>query len=404
MVLKCYYRKHNDHFYSKISDAVIPSRKEGETKMKIGIPKEVKENESRVAITDTGAALLVQQGHDVYIEAGAGIAADITDEQYEKAGAIILKNAADVWAADMIMKVKEPQESEFKYFREGLIIFAYFHLANEPALAEAMVKAGVTAVAYETMVGPNDDLPLLMPMSAIAGRISVQIASFFLQSPQGGKGKLIGGVPGVKNGKVVIIGGGVAGQNALQIALGLGAHVTILDVKPEVLQQIEEVYGNSIITLMSNEVNIADSIKNADIVVGAVLIPGSKAPKLVTKEMVETMEPGSVIVDIAVDQGGIFETEDRTTTHEDPTYSKHGVIHYAVPNMPGAVPKTSTTALTNVTVPHAIEIANSGVENAAEKSNMIYTGVNTYGGYVTNKGVAEALDMEYRDFAKLVSK
>lgn len=372
--------------------------------MKIGIPKEVKVNESRVAITETGAELLVQQGHDVYIEAGAGIEADITDEQYREVGATILENAADVWAADMIMKVKEPQESEFKYFREDLIIFTYFHLANEPALAEAMVKSGVTSVAYETMVGPNDDLPLLMPMSAIAGRISVQIASFYLQSPQGGKGKLIGGVPGVKNGKVVIIGGGISGQNALQIALGLGAHVTILDVKPEVLQQIEEVYGNSIITLMSNEVNIADSIKNADIVVGAVLIPGSKAPTLVTEEMVKTMEPGSVIVDIAVDQGGIFETEDRTTTHEDPTYTRHGVIHYAVPNMPGAVPKTSTTALTNVTVPHAIEIANSGVINAAEKSNMIYTGVNTYGGYVTNKGVAEALDMEYRDFAKLVSK
>src|SRR5699024_3432402 len=205
-----------------------------------------------------------------------------------------------------------------------------------------------------------------------------------------------------KNGKVVIIGGGVAGQNALKIAIGLGAHVTILDVKPEVLQQIEEVYGNDIITLMSNEVNIAESIKNADIVVGAVLIPGSKAPTLVTEEMIKTMEPGSVIVDIAVDQGGIFETEDRTTTHDDPTYTKHGVIHYAVPNMPGSVPKTSTTALTNVTVPYAIEIAKNGIIKAAEENNMIYTGVNVYNGYVTNKGVAEAFNMEYQDFAKLV--
>ena len=372
--------------------------------MKIGIPKETKSNEKRVAITPIGAELLINEGHEVYIEAGAGIGADITDKEYEEIGATVLERTEDVWAADMIMKVKEPQPSEYKYFRKELIIFTYLHLANEPELTKALADSGTTAVAYETMVGPNDDLPLLMPMSVIAGRISVQIASYFLQSPQGGKGKLIGGVPGVKNGKVVIIGGGVAGQNALQIARGLGAHVTILDVKPEVLQQIEEVYGNNIITLMSNEVNIANSIENADIVVGAVLIPGSKAPKLVTKEMIERMQPGSVIVDIAVDQGGIFETEDRTTTHEDPIYTKHGVIHYAVPNMPGAVPKTATTALTNVTVPHAIEIANSGIIKAAEDSNMVYTGVNVYDGYVTNKGVAEALDMEYRDFAKLVLK
>lgn len=370
--------------------------------MKIGIPKEIKAHENRVAITPTGVALLRQNNHEVLIESGAGIGADITDEEYRNAGAMIMEKAEDVWSADLIMKVKEPQKSEYKYFREGLMIFTYFHLANEPELAEEMVKTGVTAIAYETMVGPKDDLPMLMPMSVIAGRISVQIASFYLQSPQQGKGKLIGGVPGVRNGKVVIIGGGVAGQNALQIARGLGAHVTILDVKPEVLQQIEDTHGTDVITLMSNEVNIANAIKDADIVVGAVLIPGSKAPKLVTEEMVKSMEPGSVIVDIAVDQGGIFETEDRITTHDDPIYIKHGVIHYAVPNMPGAVPKTATTALTNVTVPHAIEIANLGIVNAAEKSNMIYTGINTYGGYITNKGVAEALNMEYRDFAKLV--
>ncbi|MBU5593777.1 alanine dehydrogenase [Amphibacillus sp. MSJ-3] len=370
--------------------------------MKIGIPKEIKSNESRVAITAMGVKLLKQKGHDVYIETGAGVGADITDEEYQEAGATILEKAEDVWSVDMVMKVKEPQQSEYKYFRKGLIIFTYFHLANEPELAKALVESGATAVAYETMVGPKDDLPMLMPMSVIAGRISVQIASYFLQSPQQGKGKLIGGVPGVKNGKVVIIGGGIAGQNALQIARGLGAHVTILDVKPDVLQQIEEVHGSDVITLMSNEVNIAESIRHADIVVGAVLIPGSKAPKLVTEEMVKSMEPGSVIVDIAVDQGGIFETEDRTTTHDDPIYIKHGVLHYAVPNMPGAVPKTSTIALTNVTVPHALDIAERGVVAAAEHSNMIYTGVNVYDGYITNKSVAEALDMEYRDFAKLV--
>ncbi|WP_440897670.1 alanine dehydrogenase [Amphibacillus sp. Q70] len=370
--------------------------------MKIGIPKEIKLNESRVAITETGVELLRQKGHDIFIEAGAGIGAGITDQEYQDAGATIFDKAEDVWSADMIMKVKEPQQSEYKYFRKDLIIYTYFHLANEPELAKALVESGTTAVAYETMVGPNGDLPMLMPMSVIAGRISVQTASYFLQSPQQGNGKLIGGVPGVKNGKVVIIGGGVAGQNALQIAQGLGAHVTILDVKADVLQHIEELYGNDVVTLMSNKVNIAEAIQDADIVVGAVLIPGSKAPKLVTEEMVKSMEPGSVIVDIAVDQGGIFETEDRTTSHDDPIYIKHGVLHYAVPNMPGAVPKTSTIALTNVTVPYALEIAGEGVIVAAEQSNMVYTGINTYDGYVTNKSVAEALDMEYRDFAKLV--
>lgn len=381
---------------------VNPSKKEGRAKMKIGIPKEIKLNESRVAITGTGVELLRQKGHDIFIEAEAGIGAGITDQEYQEAGATILDNAEDVWAMDMIMKVKEPQASEYKFFRKGLIIYTYFHLANEPELAKALVESGTTAVAYETMVGPNGDLPMLMPMSVIAGRISVQTASYFLQSPQQGNGKLIGGVPGVKNGKVVIIGGGVAGQNALQIAQGLGAHVTILDVKADVLQHIEDLYGNDVVTLMSNKVNIAEAIRDADIVVGAVLIPGSKAPKLVTEEMVKSMEPGSVIVDIAVDQGGIFETEDRTTSHDDPIYIKHGVLHYAVPNMPGAVPKTSTIALTNVTVPYALQIAGEGVIAAAEQSNMIYTGINTYSGYVTNKSVAEALDMEYRDFAKLV--
>lgn len=372
--------------------------------MKIGVPKEIKAYEDRVGLTPTGVELLKNENHEVYIEKGAGLGSGIPDQEFIDAGAIILDTAEEVWASDMIVKVKEPLESEYKFMKKDQIIFAYFHLANEPELTKALVDSGATAIAYETMIGPNGDLPILMPMSAIAGRISVQIASHYIQSPQGGKGKLIGGVPGVKNGKVVIIGGGVAGQNALQIAIGLGAHVTILDVKPEILQQIEEVYGNDIITLMSNEVNIADSIKNADIVVGAVLIPGSKAPKLVTVDMVKAMEPGSVIVDIAVDQGGIFETEDRITTHKDPVYTKHGVIHYSVPNMPGAVPKTSTIALTNVTVPHMIQLANKGVINAAEDSNMIYTGVNVYGGYVTNKGVSEALDMDYRDFAKLVIK
>lgn len=370
--------------------------------MRIGIPKEIKNNENRVGITPTGVQLLVQNGHEVMVEAGAGLGSGIEDNQYQEAGARIEVSAETVWSADMVIKVKEPQESEFKFFREGQILFTYLHLANEPKLTAALAEAGVTAIGYETMVGELGDLPLLNPMSVIAGRLSVQIAAHFLERPQGGKGILIGGVPGVKNGEVVIIGGGVSGRNALQIALGLGAHVTVLDVKPEVLTEIEQLYGNEVVTLMSNEVNIANAIKQADIVVGAVLIPGRKAPTLVTEEMVKEMQPGSVIVDIAVDQGGIFETEDHTTSHDDPTYLRHGVLHYAVPNMPGAVARTSTIALTNVTMPYALTIANHGVEAAIKDDNTMLTGVNVFRGHVTNESVASDLGLEYKDVNELL--
>ena len=265
-----------------------------------------------------------------------------------------------------------------------------------------MLQGGLTAIGYETMVGKKGDLPLLTPMSVIAGRLSVQIGAQFLEKPYGGKGILLSGVPGVANGKVVIIGGGVAGRNALQIALGLGAHCTILDVRPEILTEIENLYGNAVITLLSNEWNIAHAIKDADVVIGAVLIPGRKAPTLVTEEMVKSMQPGSVIVDIAVDQGGIFETEDRTTTHDNPVYEKYGVLHYAVPNMPGAVARTATIALTNVTLPYALEMADQGAVQAARNNPTILTGFNVHNGKLTNKDVAESVGAVYTPIETLL--
>lgn len=370
--------------------------------MLIGIPKEVKNNENRVGITPLGVELLVQNGHTVMVETNGGVGSGFTDEQYREAGATIEETAEKVWSAEMIIKVKEPLESEYKYFRKDLILFTYLHLANEPALATALEEAGVVAIGYETMIGEAGDLPLLNPMSVIAGRLSVQIGAQFLESQYGGKGVLIGGVPGVRNGKVVIIGGGVSGRNALQIALGMGAHCTVLDVKPEVLSEIEDLYGSEVVTLMSNEVNIANAIKDADIVVGAVLIPGRKAPTLVSEEMVADMQPGSVIVDIAVDQGGIFATEDHVTSHDDPIYVKHGVLHYAVPNMPGAVSRTSTIALTNVTLPYAVKIANQGHVEAAKADPTILTGYNVFQGKVTNKDVAESLEKEYVAIEELI--
>jgi alanine dehydrogenase len=371
--------------------------------MRIGIPKEIKNNEFRVAMTPVGVELLTKQGHDVFIETRAGEGAGFTDEHYQSKGAIIVPEARDVWQAEMVIKVKEPLKSEYGYFREDLILFTYLHLANEPELTEALKAAKTTAIAYETMVGAGGGLPMLHPMSVIAGRLSVQVAAHYLLKTMGGSGTLIGGVPGVKNGKVTIIGGGVAGQNALQIAKGLGAHVTLLDIRAEVLTQVEADYGHEVVTQISNEVNIREAIKDADIVVGAVLIPGRKAPKLVSEDMVKQMKPGSVIVDIAVDQGGIFETVDVVTTHDDPVYERHGVLHYAVANMPGAVPRTSTIALTNVTLPYAVQLANFGVKQAAERDHTLYSGINLYDGKLTNLAVAETFGYEYHEFSQLVN-
>lgn len=290
------------------------------------------------------------------------------------------------------MKVKEPISSEYGYFRKGLVLFTYLHLAAEPKLAKALVDSGVTAIAYET-VEVNRTLPLLTPMSEVAGRMASQIGAQFLEKSKGGKGILLSGVPGVKRGKVTIIGGGVVGTNAAKIAVGLGADVTLIDLSAERLRQLDDQFGKDIQTLMSNPLNIAEAVKDSDLVIGAVLIPGAKAPKLVTEEMIQSMSPGSVVVDVAIDQGGIIETVDKITTHDDPTYTKHGVVHYAVANMPGAVPRTSTIGLTNVTMPYALQIANKGVEQAIAENQALALGVNVANGSITYKAVARDLDM-----------
>ena len=363
--------------------------------MIIGIPKEIKNNENRVAITPAGVVALKKSGHQVLIEQGAGLGSGFEDADYKAAGADILAEAKDVWGkADMVMKVKEPISSEYGYFRKGLVLFTYLHLAAEPELAKALVDSGVTAIAYET-VEVNRTLPLLTPMSEVAGRMASQIGAQFLEKSKGGKGILLSGVPGVKRGKVTIIGGGVVGTNAAKIAVGLGADVTLIDLSAERLRQLDDQFGKDIQTLMSNPLNIAEAVKDSDLVIGAVLIPGAKAPKLVTEEMIQSMSPGSVVVDVAIDQGGIIETVDKITTHDDPTYTKHGVVHYAVANMPGAVPRTSTIGLTNVTMPYALQIANKGVEQAVAENQALALGVNVANGSITYKAVARDLGYEY---------
>ncbi|QNU17369.1 alanine dehydrogenase [Geobacillus zalihae] len=363
--------------------------------MIIGVPKEIKNNENRVAITPAGVLSFVQAGHTVLIEKEAGVGSGFSDSDYARAGAQIIERAEDVWAqADMVMKVKEPLPSEYGYFRPGLILFTYLHLAADPELTRALKESGVIAIAYET-VQVGRTLPLLTPMSEVAGRMAAQIGAQFLEKPYGGKGILLGGVPGVARGKVVIIGGGVVGTNAAKVAVGLGADVTIIDLNADRLRELDDIFGNQITTLMSNPMNIAEAVAEADLVIGAVLIPGARAPKLVTEDMVKAMKPGSVIVDVAIDQGGIVETSDHVTTHDDPTYVKHGVVHYAVANMPGAVPRTSTIALTNVTIPYALQIANKGVMQAITDNPALELGVNVANGEITYEAVARDLGYRY---------
>lgn len=363
--------------------------------MIIGVVKEIKNNENRVALTPAGVVSFVQAGHKVLVEKGAGIGSGFLDGDYTQAGAELIELAADVWnQSEMIMKVKEPLESEYKYFRPGLVLFTYLHLAAEPALAQALKDSGVIAIAYET-VSVNRTLPLLTPMSEVAGRMSAQIGAQFLQKFNGGKGILLAGVPGVSRGKVTIIGGGIVGTNAAKMAIGLGADVTIIDLSADRLRYLDDVFGNQIKTLISNPFNIAEAVKEADLVIGAVLIPGAKAPKLVTEEMVKTMKPGSVIVDVAIDQGGSVETIDHVTTHDNPTFEKHGVVHYSVANMPGAVPRTSTMALTNATVPYALQIANKGVVSAISENPALKLGVNVANGEITYEAVARDLNYVY---------
>ena len=372
--------------------------------MFIGVPKEIKNNENRVALTPAGVVTLVKAGHSLLIEKDAGIGSGFNNEDYTKAGAEIIEDAQYVWSkSEMIMKVKEPLESEYPYFRHGLILFTYLHLAAEPALAKALKEKGVLAIAYET-VSANRTLPLLTPMSEVAGRMAAQIGAQFLQKNNGGQGILLAGVPGVNRGKVTILGGGIVGTNAAKMAIGLGADVTIIDLSADRLRQLDDIFGNQVKTLMSNPYNIAEAVAEADLLIGAVLIPGAKAPKLVTEEMVKSMKPGSVIVDVAIDQGGIVETSDHVTTHDNPTFVKHGVVHYSVANMPGAVPRTSTIALTNVTVPYALEIANKGVIKALSENTALKLGLNTANGEITYKAVARDLGYHYVTVEEALAK
>ncbi len=371
--------------------------------MIIGIPKEIKNNENRVAITPSGVTAFVNNGHQVWVERDAGIGSGITNEEFIESGGKIVETATEAWSAEMVMKVKEPQPEEYQYFREGIILFTYLHLAAEPVLTQQLIEKKVTTIAYETIQLENGSLPLLIPMSEVAGRMSVQIGAQYLEKSKGGKGVLLGGVPGVKPANVVIIGGGIVGTNAAKMAIGLGGNVTILDVSNARLRQLDDQFTGRIKTVMSNSYNIAEEVKKADLLIGAVLIPGARAPRLVTEDMVQQMEQGSVVVDVAIDQGGSIETIDRITTHDKPTYLKHGVLHYAVANIPGAVSRTSTYALTNVTSQYAVSLANKGFKQAVTKSSALAKGVSTLNGCVTYRAVAEAHQLNYTSLESVLN-
>jgi len=370
--------------------------------MIIGIPKEIKAQEERVAITPAGVEALKKDGHTVLIEKHAGLGSGFTNEDFVKAGAEILETPQEVFEkAAMILKVKEPLEQEYSFLREGQILFTYLHLAAEPKLVEALLEKKVTGIAYETVQLEDCSLPLLTPMSEVAGRMSVQIASRLLEKYYGGMGILMGGVPGTPPAKVVIIGGGIVGANAAKMAMGLKANVTLIDINLDRMRYLNDIYAESLTTLYSNSYTIREQVKKADVVIGAVLIPGAKAPKLVTEDMVKKMKQGSVIIDVAIDQGGSIETIDRVTTHENPTFVKYGVIHYSVANMPGAVPRTSTIALTNATLPYTIKLAKKGM-NAVKENKALAKGVNTYKGYLTYEGVATSLNLAYKPIEELL--
>ncbi|SHM91130.1 L-alanine dehydrogenase [Caldanaerovirga acetigignens] len=373
--------------------------------MIVGVPKEIKPQENRVAITPAGVDALVRAGHKVLIEKGAGEGSGIFDEDYEKVGAEIMPSAESVWEnSEMIVKVKEPLPSEYKYFKEGQVIFTYLHLAPEPELTKALMESKVVAIAYETVQKDDGSLPLLTPMSEVAGRLAIQEGAAFLEKFRGGKGVLLSGVPGVPPASIVIVGAGTVGTNALKRAIGMGARVTILDINVNKLRYLDDIYQGHIETLYSNRFNLLNAISKADLVIGAVLIPGAKAPKLVTEEMVKAMEPGSVIVDVAIDQGGCVETIDHPTTHAEPVFVKYGVIHYAVSNMPGAVPRTSTFALTNATLPYALELANKGWKKAIIENKALARGVNVLNGKITYKAVAEAHNLPYHPLEEVLTE
>ncbi len=370
--------------------------------MVIGVPKEVKDHETRVGCVPSMITALRESGHEVLVEAQAGVGSSISDEEYREAGAMILDDASEVWSkSDFIVKVKEPQPAEYNFFRPGLLLFTYLHLAPLPELTQALVNSRVNSVAYETIRERDNSLPLLTPMSEVAGRMAVQVGAQYLERPNGGRGILLGGIPGVAPANVVVIGGGIVGHNAAKMACGLGANVTIIDRNLNRLRELDDIYFNSIRTLSSNTYTIRESVRQADLVVGAVLIPGAAAPKLVRREMIARMKPGSVVVDVAIDQGGCFETS-HATTHTDPIYYVDSVLHYCVSNMPAAVPHTSTFGLTNATVPYVLTLANKGLERACEESPAIAEGVNTYNGAITYPAVAESQGKNWRELTSVM--
>ncbi|MDE6578462.1 MAG: alanine dehydrogenase [Muribaculaceae bacterium] len=367
--------------------------------MKIGIPKEIKNNENRVGATPAGVKELIAHGHEVFVQHTAGDGSGFSDAEYEAAGATILPTIEDVYArGEMIIKVKEPIAPEYPLVRKGQVLFTYFHFASDLELTEAMIKSGAVCIAYETVTDRDHRLPLLIPMSEVAGRMSIQEGARFLEKPQGGRGVLLGGVPGVKPAKVLVLGAGVVGRNAALMAAGLGADVTITDVNLNTLRHCADVMPKNVKTLYSSRHNIETELPTTDLVIGSVLVPGAKAPHLVTKDMVKLMRPGSVMVDVAVDQGGCFETT-HPTTHSEPTFVVDGVIQYAVANIPGAVPYTSTLALTNATLPYALRLADMGWQEACRKDPGLAEGVNVVDGKVTFKAVAEAFDLPYTPLA-----
>ncbi len=366
--------------------------------MIIGVPKEVKDHETRVGLVPSGVAALREAGHTVLVQATAGQGSALSDAEYAQAGAEITGAAGEVWRkADLVVKVKEPQPSEYAFFRPGLMLFTYLHLAPVPQLTEALLRAEVTGIAYETLCEPDGTLPLLTPMSEVAGRMAVQVGAQYLEAPNGGRGVLLGGIPGVAPANVLILGGGVVGTNSAKIALGMGAHVTIIDKNLNRLRELDDIFNGYAVTLASNIWTITETLRQADLVIGAVLVPGASAPKLVRRSMLPGMKRGAVMVDVAIDQGGCFETS-RPTTHTDPIYFEEGVLHYCVSNMPAAVPHTSTFGLTNATSPYLLELANKGLERACREHPGIRSGVNTHRGQITYAGVAES---QGRKFAEL---
>jgi alanine dehydrogenase len=365
--------------------------------MIIGVPREIKDKEYRVGMVPAGVRELVHSGHQVLVEKGAGIGSGIADIEYVSAGAKVVLTARAVYGkAGMVVKVKEPLPCEYGLLRDGQAVFTFLHLAAEKGLTEALIERRVTAVAYETIERPDGSLPLLMPMSQVAGRLAVQVGAYYLQENNGGRGVLLSGVPGVEAARVVVIGAGTVGSSAAKVAHGMGAEVTVLDLSVDRLDYIEDIFHGNIRTLVSNRAVVEDSVRDADLVIGAVLVAGAKAPKLVGRKLISKMKKGSVIVDVAIDQGGSFETS-RPTSHSDPIFVVDGVIHYCVTNMPGAVPRTSTFALTNVTLPYVLKIANAGVEGAMKADPILKKGLNTWQGRLTNRPVAQALKLKYQE-------